>query len=237
METFLDLIQALQSDLNVDDNSTLYPLARIKSALNRSYYKGGALFRWPGLESAKKTSTELDNEYYDYPTDFRPNSIYRISIDGKRFGDDPDGGPIDFKDFLIFKEDEPNSTKKRWANHKDKYFISPASSAVGEDNLCVWGYTNVETLVDDSDETIWSLSEPELNEAIVLEATAILKRKGKKPEDGLFYSAESRAIFMLAWSRIAEDRAKYDKDQPRFHVPNYFPSGRRVVRSKIGNFF
>ena len=54
MDLFSELQTTVQSDLNVDGNSTLFPLATIKLAINRAYRKAGGLYRWPELEDSKK---------------------------------------------------------------------------------------------------------------------------------------------------------------------------------------
>ena len=41
MDLFSDIVVAVQDDLNVDDNSTLFPQAVIKRAINRAYRKAG----------------------------------------------------------------------------------------------------------------------------------------------------------------------------------------------------
>src|SRR3990167_11401972 len=170
MDTLSDIRQAVQDDLTVDDNSTLYPNALIDRAINRAYRKVGSLFPWPELQDALKTSTQADQEYYDYPQTWRSNSIWKVVVDDDRYGDDPDGSPLSFDDYLNWKEDYPDSTDKKWANQWRRFFVWPIPTAAGTNNIHVWGVKVVETLSDDSDTTVFSYSTPEANEAIELEA-------------------------------------------------------------------
>lgn len=237
LNLFSDLISAVQSDLNVDDNSPLFPEATVKSAINRAYILASGLFKWSGTEDAKKTSTQSNLEYYDYPSNWRDDSVWRIEVDGTQYGEDPDGSPMRFEDYLVWRADSnnANSTKKKWANQKRRFFIYPVPTSAGDYNISVWGQRIVDELVNDSDYTIFSYSMPECNEAIVKEAVAILKAKGEEDKASEFRSAQAKQILVLAWNKIQQEQAKYEKDQPFFDVPDYFGSGNKK-EDIIGNF-
>jgi hypothetical protein len=237
MNTFLSLIEAVQSDLTVGTESTLFPLTTIKLAINRAYRKSGALFRWPDLEDAKKTSTQIGKEYYDFPETWRPDTIWRLEVDDTQWGEDPDGSPMSYDDYMVWRADtgNANSTEKKWAVQHTRYFIYPVPTTLGSYNISVWGQMNVEELTDDEDTTIFSYNMPDCNEALVLEAVAILKGKGEDDKSGQFRSAEAKAILALAWSKIKQDQAKYEKDQPFFYVSDMF-SGTGGSGQITGNF-
>ena len=237
MDVFSDLITALQSDLNVNDNSSIFPPATCKLALNRANIKCGRLFRWPQLSDAKVTSTQEDIENYDYPETWSPESIWRVEIDDEPFGVAPDFSPMAFQNYLDWKADSANanSTAKKWANHGNQYFVYPTPAAVGTNNISVWGQRNVVVLDDDDDLTIFSYRMPECNEAIVLEAAAILRFKGDSNQTGQMLSEQAKAILAIAYSKIKQEKAKYEKPSAFFTVPDYF-SGKSSVKSIIGNF-
>lgn len=227
MDTLANIVTAVQDDLTVGDESTLYSPALIKRAVNRSYRKSAGLFPWPELQDAKKTSAQADQEYYDYPKTWRSNSIWKLTLldsDSKdeRYGEDPDGSPLSFDDYLNWKEDYPNNTDKKWSNQWRRFFIFPIPTAVGTNNIHIWGIKNVTTLSDNSDTTVFSYSTPEVNEAIELEAVAILKSKGEKENAGDFRSKEAKQILAVAWGKIRQEMAKYEKNMPFFNVPNFF---------------
>lgn len=236
MNTYEDLILAVQSDNNVNDTSPLFPLSTVKSAINRAYIKSAGLFRWPGTESAKKTTTQANQEYYDYPRDFRDDSIWRIEIDDVQWGDDLDGSALKFLDYLAFKSDDYNkgSTRKIWANQKRRFFIYPVPTTAGQ-VISVWGQRIVDSLSDNNDITIFSYSMPECNEAIVLEASAILKSKGEEDKPSEFRSAQAKQLLVLAWNKIQQEQSKLEKDLPFFDVPDFF-SGNGNSETNIGNF-
>ena len=237
MNTFEDLIIAVQSDLNINDTTPLMPLARVKRAINRAYIKSGGLFRWAGTEDAKKTSTQANLEYYDYPQNWRDDSVWRLEVDGNQYGESPDGSPMKFEDYLIWRKNSnnANSTEKKWANQKRRYFIHPVPVSAGTYNICVWGQKVVDQLTELTDVTIFSYSQPECNEAIILEAEAILKNQVEEEKSGQFKSSEAKQILVLAWNKIQQEQAKYEKDQPFFDVPDFF-SNKNTRENTIGNF-
>jgi hypothetical protein len=239
MDTLGDIRVAAQDDLTIGDESTLYSPNLIDRAINRAYRKAAGLFPWPELQDAKKTSTQANQEYYDYPQNWRSNSIWRLAIIGEdevdpRYGEDPDGSPLSFDDYLNWKEDYPDSTDKKWANQWRRFFIWPVPTIQGNNNILVWGIKVVSTLVNDNDTTVFSYSTPEANEAIELEAVAILKAKSDDDKSAQFRSAEAKQILAVAWGKIAREQAKYEKNQPFFEVNDMFGNGNsRDLRGRF----
>ena len=238
MDNLANIRQAIQDDLTIGDESTLFSPTIIDRAINRAYRKAGGLFRWPSLEDAKKTSTQINQEYYDYPATWRPDSIWRLEVDDEQYGETPDGSPLTFEDYLIWRRDDinANSTDKKWANQKRRYFIYPVPTTAGTNNISVWGIKNVESLSTDSSETIFTSNMPECNEAISLEALAILKSKGEDDKSGQFRSIEAKTILTIAWNKIQQEQVKYEKNQPFFEVTDMFASRRTKTKGNIGNF-
>ena len=235
MDTLLEIRTAVQSDLTVDGNSTLFTPTVIDLNINRAYNKIAGLFRWPELEDAKKTSTVASQEYYDYPDTWRSDSIWRLEIGGLRYGEDPDGSPLSYDDYMVWREDEPSSTDKKWANQQRRFFVHPTPTTNGDYNLHVWGIMIPDSLTVDGSVTIFSYHMPEVNEAIALEALAICKAKGgEKGNEKMLFSQEANQITIMAWNKIIREQAKYEKIQPFFNVPDYFPSGK--VSTETGDF-
>ncbi len=233
MDTLAEMRTAVQSDLTVGDESTLFTPTAIDLAINRAYRKAGALFPWPELQDARKTTTQTNQEYYDYPETWRSNSIWKLDIDGVRYGEDPDGSPTSFDDYLSWKEDNSTSTTKKWANQWRRFFIRPVPT-VATGVISVWGIEMTATLSNGSDYTIFSYHATECNEAIVLEAVAILKAKGEQEKAGEFRSLEAKQILATAWGKIRMEQGKYEKIEPFFNVPDYYSGSGSS--EKIGDF-
>jgi hypothetical protein len=230
MNLFSEMIQAVYSDLNAGQESTLYPLTTVKMALNRSYMKCGGLFRWPETEDAKQTSTQNGIDYYDYPENWRPDSMWKIMVDGVNYGD-----PIAFKDFQKEIEDGiPSGREHLWTSQWRRFFLYPVPTTNGDFNITVHGQRVVEMMEEDADVTIFSYSMPECNEAVILEAVAILKNKEENEKAGEFRSSEAKGILAIAWGKIRQDQAKYQRVQPQYDVPDFF--GKGSTSDIIGKF-
>ena len=234
MDTLAQIRTGVQDDLTIGDESTLYSPTVIDRVINRAYVKCATLYRFPQLEDAKKTSTQANIESYDYPSTWRPDSLWRLEVDDKQYGEDPDGSPLAFEDYWTWRRDtdNANSVDKKWANQKTRYFIYPVPTAVGTNNICVWGVKNITALSVDGDTTIFSYNMLECNEAILLETLAILKAKGEDDKGGQFRSIEAKQILTVAFNKLKQEQNKYEKNQSMFHVEDMF--GR--AKSKVGNF-
>lgn len=246
MDEFGDIIAAVQSDLNVNSNSTLFDPGTIQLAVNRAYRKCASMYKWPATRDAVKTSSLGGYEYYDYPTNWRPESIWKIKVDGVDMGD-----PLNMKDYYFEQENNfPSGNKTLWMSERKRFFLTinglpPQTN--GDNNIELWGLQFVSKLVNDQDNTIFSFEMSEVNEAIALEALAILRIKGgeqpvrmlKYVQGGLLLSMEAQQIIQTAWGKIVEEQAKMDRTTPAFIVPDFFPTGiNRVNRKRylIGNF-
>lgn len=232
MDLFSELQTALLSDLTVDSTSTLFPTETVKLAINRAYRKAGGLYRWPELEDAKKTSTVSGQEYYDYPDTWRPDSMWKLLVDDEDYFD-----PLAFKDYLYEKENNiPSGADSLWSTQWRRFFIYPTPTTNGNNNISIWGVKNVTTMTDDSDVTIFSYSLPECNEAIVLEAGAILKAKGEDNRTSEFKSAEAKMILTVAWGKIRQEQAKYERTIPLLDVTDMFGKTQDDIKNDIGRF-
>lgn len=238
MDTLANIRQACQDDLTIGDESTLFSPTVIDRVINRAYIKAATLYRWPQLEDAKKTSTEVNTETYDYPSVWRPDSIYRLEVDDVQYGEDPDGSPLAFEDYLIWRRDDDNasSTDEKWANQKTRFFIYPVPTTAGTNNISVWGVKNIVALSADADTTIFSYNMPEINEAILLETLAILKAKGEDDKGSQFRSIEAKQILTTAWNKLKQEQSKFEKNQPMFYVEDMFSNKRTTTKNNIGNF-
>jgi hypothetical protein len=232
VNTFSELQTALLSDLSVSSSSSLYPTATIKIALNRAYLRATGLFRWPMLEDAKKTSTQANINYYDIPETWRADSIWKLTVNSIDYGD-----PVDFKDWLYETENNmPNGDDYLWANQYRRFFIYPTPTTAGDYNISVWGFKVPDELSSDTDDTIFSHNMPECNDAIVLEAGAILKRKGEKEKSSEMASVEAKQILVSAWNKIQQEQAKIYKIQPAFDVDNFFSGRNSDYKYGTGKF-
>lgn len=242
MDQLSELRTAVQSDLTVGAESTLYTPDTVDLGLNRAYRKIGAMFKWEETRAAEKTSTIADHEHYEYPQTWRSNSIWKLTVDGTDYED-----PLIFKDYKFETENDlPSGMEKIWSNYGKKFFIYPIPTTTGDKNISIHGYKFVEKLVLDGDITIFSYSMPEINEAIVLEAVEILKAKGEVSKiervdtiGGQLLSPAARNIVVSTWTKISQEQAKLVRTTPQFRTPDFFGNrlnARDIIKNRIGNF-
>lgn len=230
MDTFLQIIQAVQSDLTVGDESPLFPLATIKLNINRAKRKAEGLFKWPERKDAKTLNTQATLEYYDMPSVWETDSVWKVVIDGKDYGD-----PVAFEDYLYEKENSiPSGKERMFSSYERKIFVYPTPTVTGDANMDIYGFKWPDALVEDGDTTIFSYSHPDCNEAIALEAVAICKAKGEQEQQGLFRSAEAKSLLTNAYVKVKQNQAKYEKTQGNWDVPDFFATGN--TKTRIGDF-
>ena len=217
MNIFLEMYTKVQSDLSVTSSSTFYTLARIKSTINDAYLWAGGLFLWPATRKAKTTSTVASQYYYDYPSSFRPDSIWRVEIDGEKFD------PKSYEDYLDYKIENPSDDTPIFASFGKQFFVFPTPTASGTNNLDIWGQENVTLLSSDDDKTIFSDSFPEGNEAVCKQALAVLQAKGKDKKTGQVEDAEAKGILATIYGQILKQQQKYQRlDHAFLDVPDFF---------------
>lgn len=240
MDNLSEMRTGVQSDLTVGSESGLFSPTTIDLAINRAYRKIGAMFKWEETRDAQKTSAIEDREYYTYPQTWRPMSIYKLVVDEKDFGE-----PLTFKDYQYEKENNlPSGFQRMWCNFGKKYFFYPIPTTNGDKNIWIFGYKFVDKLTLDGDITIFSYSMPEVNEAIVSEAVAILEKKGKieevdKSGQVILLSPVARTIVTATWSKISQENQRQQRTTSAWNVPDFFGSGagsQEDPRKKIGNF-
>jgi hypothetical protein len=227
MDTRTEMETELVAQLQVASNSSLFPSSRITTLIQNAHDWATSLFIWVDLVKAKTTNTGANQEYYDYPEEFRSGSIVRLAIDGKGYD------RKSFEDYLAYKEDNSASTEKMFANYGRYFFVSPTPASLGSSNMDIWGAVNADALSSGSSDTIFSHNKPEGNDAIVLRAFSVaMKRIDKAVSD----KALEEAIMIL--SKLHDDESKANqRDQrlnhPKFDVPNYFGTNRSAG---IGKF-
>lgn len=233
MQTRAEMETELQSQLRSAKNSNIYPTTRLTELIQNSYLTATTLFKWLALARAKTTSTVAktteDISYYDYPPEFRRNTIFRVQIDGKEYN------RKSFESLLDYRNRYPtgNGNKRIFANYQSFYFISPDTSA-GTNNMDIWGIIQAPELTNPTSETIFSGNAEEGNMAVVSLALATAV---KRSDPALAKTERENALLTLAGINTAEWN-EYKRDQqldtPLFEVPDFF--GFPNLNATIGQF-
>jgi len=89
---------------------------------------------WKDLEDSQTDSTIKDREYYTYPTTFKTDSVFLIEID------DDEYIKVSWDEYRENKE--ASGSDKVFSIFAGKIYINPTPTAVGVENIVMWGYKN-----------------------------------------------------------------------------------------------
>ena len=227
MRTRADMEAELLARLQVANNSTMFPSARITTLIQNAYIWATTTWVWTDLVNGKYTSTIANSEYYDYPADFRSNTIMRLTVDGVSYDRKA------FEDYLAYKERNPSDKYKMFASYGRYYFIHPTPTANGSNNITVWGALMADGLPNANSTTIFTDNKEEGNEALVRKALSVALTRIDK---NLSVAEEQAARDMFAKLYI-DELAATQRDQriqhPKFLVPDFY-AGR--YKTSYGNF-
>lgn len=228
---FGDHKTALLDDLSVESTDQFYPSAMLGRFVNRAVKWYANLYNWQETQRAVKRDSKANQEYYNYPENFKRDSIEFLHLDGERYK------KIRFEEYEEYKEIYPgNTTEKLWADYRNRYFIHPAPSADGVKNIKIWGHEVPDELSNDSDDhpfTDQSLAE----EAIHLYALglALRKARGSFFEKGRALQGEALALAQIAWDNQQADQADYQSQTAEaFRHTDFLQIGGR--RTRRGSF-
>lgn len=213
-----DLELELLDQLQVADNSTMYPATRITKLIQNAYLWATQLVIWHDLVRASYTQTFANTEYYDYPEEFRSESIIRLEIDGEEYK------RKNYEDFLAYKRRNPSTTKKMFASFGRFFFINPVMASGGL-QMDVWGAIQADPLDEADSTTIFSNNKEEGNDAIVRKALATAI---KRIDPALSKSEEAEAIaILMRLSKIEQDNTQRNErlDHPMLDVPDFLGGG------------
>lgn len=219
MATRANLEAELIARLQVAANSTLYPAARVTKIIQDAYLWATQLVIWHDLVRARATGTVAAQEYYDYPDNFRSESIIRLTIDGEEYR------RKNFEDYLTFKKNNPSSTKKMFSSFGRQFFVHPTPTATGAGNMIAWGAIQADPLSATDTISIFSYNKEEANEAVIKKGLSIALIRS---DPNLAKSEETEAISILL--KLSTDENKNTQrnqrlQHPMLSVPDYLGGG------------
>lgn len=225
---YLTMQSRLLSSLQVAASSTLFTTTRIKELLVDANQWATTSYLWVQLERAKTTNTIANHYYYDYPADFRTDTITRLIIDGVKYEQK------NFDDFLDYKLNNPNDVSTFiFSDYARQWFVFPTPTVTGSTNVDIWGHIQAPDPSADADLTIFAGSEEMANEAIIKRAKGVaLENIDGKMSATL--KGEAEQMLAKVYQKVLAKQSKYQRlDHPMFKVPD-FVGGKGAV--KPGNF-
>lgn len=204
MQTYSEMQAELVSRLMTATNSTSFPTSRIQSLIKQAHIWATSLHEWPELVRAKYTTTTTDT-YYDYPEEFRTDSIVRVEIDNQEYN------KKNYEDFLDYKKKNSGRLQSYTAGL----------------TLDVYGCIQAPDFSESVTTTIFSNSDETGNEAIVKRALSIAIKRSDTNQSII---EENEALQMLEtiWKKISQRQHREERlDHPFLNVPVFF--GKRNV--------
>jgi hypothetical protein len=215
-----DLENELKSQLQSSTNSNQFPSTRLTTLIQNAYKRSTNLFIWRALTNAVKTGTRPkvagdDECYYDYPSEFRTGTVYKIKIDGVTYP------RKSYESFLDYRENYPNSVEKMFAVDQRFIFVSP-DTVLGTNNMDIWGAKEADELSLSTSKTIFSDNLEEANFAIIGLALSVATKKSDPK-----FSADEEAKAIATLNKLNTDEwNQYQRDQqmdaPLLDVPDFF---------------
>ena len=156
--------------------------------------------KWPFTEGRVSTTFSATEEWSF--EGYKADSFRLVQIGGKRLK------KLDFRNYQIFREEEPDATERVFSDFGRLLFINPKTDLTG--TLTAWGqYTpNIDPTLK-TDTTVFSSYDEEGNEAVVLEMLSYLKIRQQLPDEAEAF--HNKAINRLdnIWKRVMDEQYQY----------------------------
>lgn len=227
MNTVADILEGLKGELEMVDTSTLFSDPTLILNIKNAHLWAGDQHEWPQLEKAKRSFTSaiagVVDEYYDYPSEFKSDSVYQLEVNGVTYD------PKSWDSYRIIKRlNNLSSTENIFATYGRQFFLNHTPSAAG---LAIDAHGRIQApdVSDLTDKTIFSDSEASLNEAVMRKALSTSLASAGDKEGGIRELSRATIILAAGFKKILDRRQRFqEQSMPRFNVPDLFPTGGNV---------
>lgn len=233
MQTRSDMEVELLARLRVAGNSTVFTADRLTQLIANAYIWCTEQYVFHELVKAKITSTIINQQYYDYPIEFRTDSIVSVIVGGVAYL------RKNFFDFLSFQRDSQiSSGVYLYADYMRQFHIYPIPVASGSLDMTVYGAVQADALTNPDTTTIFTDQNASGNEAIVEKAfsVAVSTSTATRYSANLADIHEKKAMSILT-SIFKKQNQQTQKDQkmmPMYDVPDMF--GSMGSTQNLGSF-
>ena len=193
--------------------------AMLEDWYTEAHVWASAYKKWPFTEGRVSTTfttgTGSDGDEWEFEG-YKADSFRIVTVGGKRLT------KLNFKDYLIMREETPDSTDRVCSDFGRVIKINPNADVSG--TIVAYGqYMPVIDITDETSKTIFSDYDEEGNESIVEKMSTYLKRR-----EHLFSEAEAhdqRAAQKLeeVWKRCQDEQYAYQTHPDREGIFKWFP--------------
>ncbi len=204
--------QAIIDDLSIEASDAFYDAGGDYALIDRFVNRGvkfiANMFNWQETQRAVKRDSIAGQAYYNYPENYKNDSIDYISLDGTKYR------KVNFREWQEYVDENPNDTgNKIMADFRRRYFLHPAPTTDGDKNIKLWGHEIPDDLSDSADEHPFT-GQSLLEEAIHLYALGLCLRKARGTffDKGRKLQLEAAQLAQLAFDNQLDAQADYQSE-------------------------
>lgn len=164
-----------------------------------------ARYKWPFSEVRDQSLAWTGAEevpYTSFTVDFKADSIRLLQIGGRRLE------KTQFEEYQTFKEEEPSSNERIFADFGRTLFINTVADVSGT----ITAYGQYIPTIDPTDltaTTAFSTFDEEGNEAIVEKMTSYLKRREHLPDEAELHDQRADVKLQGLYEKVQAEQYKY----------------------------
>ena len=168
--------------------------------------------KWPFTEGRVSTTfaagTGTDSDEYIFEG-YKSDSFRILTIGGKRHK------KLNFEDYLIFREERPQSDSRVYSDYGRLVYINPNTDASG--TMTAYGqFVPIDPdTTDPSSTTVFSESEAEGNEAIIELVLSFMNLRERKADKAKFHKENAATILDSIQGLIEDEGFNYQTDKTR----------------------
>lgn len=177
-----------------------------------------ASYKWPFTEGRVSTTFTTgsgeDSDEYEFEG-YKADSFRIVRVGGKRLQ------KLNFADYLIMKEERPDSTDKVFSDFNRVMFINQ-NAALSGTTVCYGQIQEDMATIDEDHESVFTNWDREGNEAIVEIMSAYLKTRENKLDESNLHKQLAQDSLDRMWKRIQDEQYAYHTSPEREGMFKYF---------------
>lgn len=207
LSNFSDIQNDVVRKLGIATTAAYYSDTIINGWIQQAARWAAAYKKWPFTEGRVST-TYTGSEEWSFEG-YKAESFRMLLIDGKRYQ------KMNYEDYLILKEVEPNSTERVFSDYGRLVIVNGGAGDSG--TMTAYGqYQPADIDVTDNTAlTVFSSGDEEGNEAIVEKVLEFANSREKKPDEALVHLQKAAAILEALWKKCADEQFAYQTSKQR----------------------
>lgn len=229
--TNAELKTALRDDTSTASGDSFYSDAYLQRVANRCVMWLCDLHPWQQTQYGYTRDSVADQEYYNYPEDFKTDSLWQLIFNGERYI------RKSYAEYIKYQKDYGvSATEKYFTDFQRQFFINPAPTV--EATIEVFGHIRPAAMSADGDTHPFA-GEADFEEAMLKYGLGIILKKGRGTnyERGVKEQEIAISIVNKKWEAQKKEQAKYNTiNVQQFNYFDILPPNGGERRTQRGNF-